>query len=66
MGFFSDLGGKAVNGIKEWSEEANEYYHEAMSMDDDELRAEARRVLRSSNMAKRTGYRKAAKERGLI
>ncbi len=62
MGFFSDLGG----AIKDWSKEANEYYREAMSMSDDELREEARRVLRSSNMAKRTGYRKAAKERGLI
>ena len=66
MGFFSNLGGAVLNGAKEWSEEANEYYEEAMSIsDDDEFKEELRRVRRGSNMAKRVGYNKAAKERGI-
>ena len=66
MGFFKDLGGAVLNAAKEWSEEANEYYEEAMSIyDDDEFKAELQRARRGSNMAKRTGYDKAAKERGI-
>ena len=66
MGFFSNLGGAVLNSAKEWSEEANEYYEEAMSIsDDDEFKAELQRARRGSNLAKRVGYNKAAKQRNI-
>lgn len=64
MGFLRNLGEKAVDGLKDWSVEANEYYEEAMSIsDDDEFQEELQRARRGSNMAKRIGYNKAAKDR---
>lgn len=36
MGFLRNLGEKAVDGLKDWSVEANEYYEEAMSISDDD------------------------------
>ena len=65
MGFFGDLGNAALNGLKDWSAEAQEYYQEGMSMSKEELREEYQRAMRGSNNAKRVGYGKAAKERGL-
>lgn len=66
MGFFSDLGNAVLNSAKEFSEESREYYREAMSMSREDLRDELRRMGNStSNMAKRNGYMKAAKERGI-
>ena len=63
MGFFSDLYNKGT----EWAQESNEYYNEAMRMSREDLRDELRRMGNSTvNMAKRNGYRKAAKERGII
>ena len=63
MGFWKNLGGKAVDELKDWSEEANEYYEEAKTLDDEEFREELKRAKRGSNMAKLVGYNKAAKER---
>ena len=66
MGFFSDLGSAVLNSAKEFGEESREYYREAMSMSREELQDEIRRMGNSTaNMAKRNGYMKAAKERGI-
>ena len=66
MGFFSDLGGAVLNSAKEYAEESREYYNEAMSMSREDLRDELRRMGNSTaNMARRNGYMKAAKERGI-
>ena len=66
MGFFSDLGSTVLNSAREWSEEANEYYREGMSMRPEELREELLRVKRHpSNKAKLVGYSKAAKDRNI-
>lgn len=66
MGFFSDLGGAILNSAKNYGEESREYYNEAMSMSREDLRDELRRMGNSTaNMAKRNGYMKAAKERGI-
>lgn len=66
MGFFSDLGGAILNSAKNYAEESREYYNEAMSMSREDLRDELRRIGNSTaNMAKRNGYMKAAKERGI-
>lgn len=62
MGFFSDLYDRGT----EWAQESNEYYREAMNMSREDLRDELRRMGNSTvNMAKRNGYRKAARERGI-
>ena len=54
MGLFDAIGG----AVKDWAQESNE------SRED--LRDELRRMGNSTvNMAKRNGYRKAAKERGI-
>ena len=67
MGFFSDLGGAALGGIKDWNDRAMEYYYKAMDMSDDRFRREFERFGHdSSNKARYFGYRRAAQERGLI
>lgn len=67
MGFFSDLGKAVLEGAKEFSAESKEYYEEAMSIRDDrELLEEYKKAMTHSNMAKKIGYSKAAKARGLI
>ena len=62
MGLFDAIGG----AVKDWAQESNEYYREAMNMSREDLRDELRRMGNSTvNMAKRNGYRKAARERGI-
>ena len=66
MGFLSDLGSAALNGVRNWSQEANEYYERGMDMSDDRLRKEFQRARENpSNKARLAGYAKAAQERGL-
>ena len=66
MGFLRDLGGKIWDKMKETNEEAQEYYQKALYMSDDKLMEELDYAQRRKNFAKTAGYRKAAKERGLI
>ncbi len=66
MGFLKDLGGAVYGNLKEWSEEIQEYYREGMSMSEEELRDELRRCLRNPTGARYQGYKKAAKQRGLV
>ncbi len=66
MGLLGNLGGKIWNKIKETNEEAQEYYQKALYMSDDRLMEELGYAQRRKNFAKTAGYRKAAKERGLI
>ena len=55
----------AIEDLKNWNAEAREYYNEARELNDEELMKEYRRAMRMSEIAKATGYGKAAKERGL-
>lgn len=66
MGFLGDLAGAALNGLKEFGEEEQEYYREAMRLSKSQFREEYQRAMRSTIMAEKLGYRKAAKERGFI
>ena len=66
MGFLRDLGGAALNGVRNWAQEANEYYERAMDMSDDRLRQEFQRARENPrNKARLAGYSKAVQERGL-
>ena len=60
------LGGKIVDGVKEWNEEAQGYYREGLDMDEGRLMSDLERARRSGSKAKFAGYHKAARERGLI
>ena len=66
MGFFSSLGKSIINGIGDFNQNVQKYYSEGQMMSDERLMSELREARRSDSKAKMCGYRKAAKERGLI
>lgn len=66
MGLFSDLAGAAISGLQQWNAEAEQHYERASELDDDKLRSALRSALNGSNKAKKAGYIKAARERGLM
>ena len=69
MGFLKALGylgGKIVDGVKEWNEEAQGYYQKGLELYERDLMSELERAQRLKNFSKIAGYKKAAKERGLI
>ena len=66
MGFFSDLAGAAIGGVQNWNAEAEQHYERAMELSDNQLRGALRTAMNGSNKAKKFGYMKAAKERGLV
>lgn len=61
MGLY-DILKSAGNAAKEFNEEEQEAYEEAMDMSEDELR---RKLKSSGSNARRAGYMKAAKQRGI-
>ena len=70
MGFLRDLGGAAlgaaVNGARNWAQEANEYYEKGMDMSDERLRKAFKTARENpSNKARLAGYSTAMQERGL-
>ena len=60
--FLGKMASSAVDKTKEYASEMNEAYYEASSLSDDEL---IRKWRNSYNQAKKHGYAKACKERGL-
>ena len=66
MGFLKNLGGKIWNKMNETNEEAQEYYQKGLYMSEDRLMEELNYAQRHKSFAKTAGYRKAARERGLI
>ena len=66
MGFFVNLGGKIINGVKNWSEEAQGYYREGLEMNEQRLLQKLEFAQRYKHLAEIAGYKKAAEERGLI
>ena len=64
--FFGNLGRKIINGVKDWSEEAQGYYRERLDMNEKLLMQKLEFAQRYKHLAEFAGYKKAAKERGLI
>ena len=64
--FFGNLGRKIINGVKDWSEEAQGYYREGLDMNEKLLMQKLEFAQRYKHLAEFAGYKKAAKERGLI